>query len=300
MKYLLTGGNGFLGKYLAQSLISHGELIQLGRATQSDIVADFSQELPPLPVVDMVIHAAGTAHFIPKTRVEKELFFKVNVQGTEKLLNRISANQKLPKTFVFISSVAVYGQEIGDLIKENAPLMGTTPYALSKIKAEELILDWGKKHGVTTFILRLPLIVGENAPGNLGAMEKAIQAGYYYRVGKGESPKSMVLAKDVAELIPTLSGFEGGIYNLTDGVDPRISELDSAIAAKAKKSVKVVPLALIQPFAKIGDLFSILPINTYRLEKLSGQLTFDCTKAKIELNWSPNPVLGWFFEQKHD
>ena len=94
--------------------------------------------------------------------------------------------------------------------------------------------------------------------------------------------------------------FEGGIYNLTDGADPRISELDSAIAAKAKKSVKVVPLALIQPFAKLGDLFSILPINTYRLEKLIGQLTFDCTKAKTELKWSPNPVLGWFFEQKHD
>lgn len=298
MIYLLTGGNGFLGKYLAKSLRSNGELIQLGRTSQSDIVADFSKEIPKLPVVNMVVHAAGTAHFIPKTPSEKELFFRVNVQGTEKLLNRLSENSILPKTFVFISSVAVYGQDTGDLIKENAPLMGATPYALSKIKAEELILDWGKKHGVATFILRLPLIVGENAPGNLGAMKKAIQAGYYFRVGNGESRKSMVLAEDVAGLIPLLPGFEGGIYNLTDGIDPRISELDSVIAANAKKTVKVIPLALIKPFAKLGDLVSLLPINSYRLEKLIGQLTFDCTKAKRELNWSPRPILSWFTEKQ--
>lgn len=298
MIYLLTGGNGFLGKYLAKSLRSNGELIQLGRTSQSDIVADFSKEIPKLPVVNMVVHAAGTAHFIPKTLSEKELFFRVNVQGTEKLLNRLSENPTLPKTFVFISSVAVYGQDTGDLIKENAPLMGATPYALSKIKAEELILDWGKKNGVATFILRLPLIVGENAPGNLGAMQKAIQAGYYFRVGDGESRKSMVLAEDVAGWIPLLTGFKGGIYNLTDGADPKISELDSAIAAKAEKTVKVIPLALIKPFAKLGDLVSLLPINSYRLEKLIGQLTFDCTKAKRELNWSPRPILSWFTEKQ--
>lgn len=293
MIYLLTGGSGFLGKYLAKSLKSNGEVIQLGRTSQSDIVADFSLEIPPLLQTDLVVHAAGTAHLIPKTSEEKELFFRVNVQGTEKLLNRLSENPKLPTAFVFISSVAVYGKESGDLIKEDAPLLGSSPYALSKIKAEELILDWGKKHGVATFILRLPLIVGENAPGNLGAMQKAIQAGYYFRVGNGESRKSMVLAEDVAGLIPLLAGFEGGIYNLTDGVDPKISELDSAIAAKAKKSVKMIPLALIKPFVKLGDLVPILPINSNRLAKLIGQLTFDCSKAKSEINWAPRSVLEW-------
>lgn len=294
MKYLLTGGNGFLGKYLAKSLASKGELIQLGRSPQSDISADFSQEIPSLPETDMVVHAAGTAHFIPKTPEEKALFHTVNVQGTEKLINRLSENTNLPKTFVFISSVAVYGLETGELIKEDTPLLGKTPYALSKIKAEELILDWGKKYGVVTFILRLPLIVGENAPGNLGAMQKAIQAGYYFRVGKGDSRKSMVLAEDIADLIPLLAEYEGGIFNLTDGVDPKISELDFIMASQVNKSVKVIPIALIKPFAKLGDKISLFPINTYRLEKLIGQLTFDSSKAKKELNWSPNPVLNWF------
>jgi nucleoside-diphosphate-sugar epimerase len=294
MKYLLTGVNGFLGKYLVKSLKYQGDLIQVGRSSSSDIFADFSNEIPPLPEADMVVHAAGAAHFIPKTPEEKALFHTVNVKGTQKLLNRLSENTNLPKTFVFISSVAVYGQETGHLIKEDAPLLGKTPYAVSKIKAEELILDWGKKYDVATFILRLPLIVGENALGNLGAMQKAIQLGYYFRVGKGESQKSMVLAEDIARLIPGLVDHEGGIFNLTDGVDPKISELDSAMASQVKKTVKVIPLAFIKPFAKLGDKISLLPINTYRLEKLIGQLTFDCSKAKTELNWTPRSVLNWF------
>jgi nucleoside-diphosphate-sugar epimerase len=294
MKILLTGGNGFLGKYLIKSLKSTGEVIQIGRSSSSDIIADFSKNIPSLPSVDMVVHAAGTAHIIPRTQEEKNLFHTVNVQGTKKLLDRLSKSPNQPKSFIFISSVAVYGLETGESIKEDFPLLGNTPYALSKINAERLILDWGKKYSVTVFILRLPLIVGENAPGNLGAMQKAIQLGYYFRVGKGESQKSMILAEDIARLIPGLVDHEGGIFNLTDGVDPKISELDSAMASQVKKTVKVIPLAFIKPFAKLGDKISLLPINTYRLEKLIGQLTFDCSKAKTELNWTPRSVLNWF------
>lgn len=294
MKYLLTGGNGFLGKYLVKSLAYKGELIQLGRSSHSDIYVDFSREVPLVPETDMVIHAAGAAHFIPKTLEEKALFHTVNVQGTEKLLNRISENSNKPKIVVFISSVSVYGRDTGELITEEAPLLGTTPYAVSKIQAERLILGWGKKEGVSTVIFRLPLLVGENAPGNLGAMQKAIQAGYYFRVGKGDSCKSMVLAEDVARLVTTLSTSKGGIFNLTDGVDPKISDLDSAMADKLNKNVKVIPQAFIKPLAKLGDKISMFPINSYRLEKLIGQLTFDCSKAKQELNWSPTPVLDWF------
>jgi nucleoside-diphosphate-sugar epimerase len=192
--------------------------------------------------------------------------------------------------------VAVYGQETGELINEDSPLLGSSPYAVSKILAEQLILDWGKKQGVTTYILRLPLIVGEHAPGNLRAMQKAIQSGYYFRIGKGESRKSMVLAEDVAALVSRLTGGGGGIYNLTDNADPKLAELDTAMALRIHKSVKIVPLAIIRPLAMIGDRISVFPINTYRLKKLTGELTFDCSKARRELNWAPKSVLSWLTE----
>ena len=293
MKYLLTGASGFLGKYLLQTLIQKGTVTTLGRSTGSDIKADFQHELPPVPEVDMVVHAAGTAHFLPTTKEEISLFFNVNVKGTKRMLDRLAENKTLPAVFVFISSVAVYGKDCGSLIDENSETLGKTPYAESKLKAEQMILEWGKKHKVKVFILRLPLIVGENPPGNLGAMQKAIRKGYYFRIGNGDARKSMVLAEDIANLIPDLFNFKEGIYNLTDRVDPKICELDVAIGQKWKKSVKEIPMSLVKLFAKIGDRFGFFPVNTYRLEKLTAELTFDSTKAVEYLKWNPRAVLTW-------
>ncbi len=293
MKYLLTGASGFLGKYLLQSLVQSGTMITMGRSANSDIQANFQHELPPLPVVDMVVHAAGAAHFLPTTQEEKNQFFNVNVKGTKSLLDRLAENETFPSVFVFISSVSVYGKDSGKLINENSNTLGKTPYAESKLKAEQMIVEWGKEYGVKVFILRLPLIVGENPPGNLGAMQNAIKKGYYFRIGKGDSRKSMVLAEDIAKLLPDLPNFTAGIYNLTDGYDPKICELDKALGKKWGKNIKVIPLRLVKILARIGDKLKFFPVNSYRLEKLTGELTFDSTKAVEHLKWNPRPVLTW-------
>ena len=80
-------------------------------------------------------------------------------------------------------------------------MLGGTPYADSKIQAEELLREWGKLNNVNMLILRLPLLVGENPPGNLGSMIRAIKKGYYFRIGDGSARRSMVLAEDIAEVV---------------------------------------------------------------------------------------------------
>ena len=89
----------------------------------------------------------------------------------------------MPGLFVFISSVSVYGLEFGTGIDEANPLLAKDAYGKSKIAAEQLITSWGIKTAVPVVILRLPLVAGPNPPGNLGDMIKAIQAGYYFRIG---------------------------------------------------------------------------------------------------------------------
>lgn len=296
MKYLLTGASGFLGQYIFRRLIQDGTVVTMGRSSTSDIPADISHHIPPLPEVDMVVHAAGAAHFLPKSQKEIDCFYQINVEGTKRLLDQLSENKKTPGYFVFISSVAVYGIETGSEISENADLLGNTPYAKSKIEAEKLIADWGEEKGVKVFILRLPLVVGENPPGNLGAMQKAIQKGYYFRIGNGEARKSMVLAEDVADLIPRLPKFSGGIFNLTDRIDPKINELDTVLAQKVNRKVNAIPMQFLKAFAKLGDILPLLPVNSYRLQKLTGELTFDSSKAKENLNWDPRSVLTWYID----
>lgn len=291
MKILLTGASGFLGKILKEELTPFHEIITLGRKPENDISNDLRKEIPEVPEVDMIIHAAGKAHVIPKTEQEKKEFFKVNEKGTENLLKSIEKIN--PKIFILISTVAVYGKEKGENIDEEEPLFGDTPYALSKIKAEKLVMEYGERNSIKTLILRLPLIIGPNAPGNLGAISKAIQKGYYFRLGKGEARKSMVLASDIGQLINRWNG-EDGVFNLTDGFHPSLSELDTYMAKKSNKKVRSVSPEFLTIISKVGDFIPGFPLNSYRLRKLSDSLTFSDSKARQELNWKPKSVIGNF------
>lgn len=289
-KVLLTGASGFLGSFLINLTEYEGET--LGRGQRSTIRCDLSKEVPDLNKYDLIIHAAGKAHSVPKTDVEREAFFKVNVDGTKNLLKGLERAAILPKSFVFISTVAVYGLETGLLINEQSFLNANDPYGQSKIQAENLVEEWCARHNVICSILRLPLIVGENPPGNLGAMIKAIKKGYYFNIGGGLARKSMVLAKDVAKFIPRVAKI-GGIYNLTDGKHPSFAELSSAIAEQLNKSKPInIPLWLAKIIALAGDFLGAkAPINTNKLKKITSDLTFDDSHAKNKLDWNPTPVL---------
>ncbi|RIW12257.1 NAD-dependent epimerase/dehydratase family protein [Algoriphagus lacus] len=290
MKILITGGTGFLGKILVHELKKSHEVISLGRGSLNQISYDLSKEIPAIPQVDMIIHAAGKAHVIPKSEAQKKEFFEVNLAGTANLLKGIS---NVPRSLVFISTVAVYGLEKGEEIAENSPLLGETPYAKSKLEAENLVREWGVTNRVNILILRLPLIVGPNPPGNLGAMVSALKKGYYRRMGEGSARKSMVLAEDIAKALPDWMGLSG-TYNLTDGIHPSMAQLDVALAGKLGKTVKTLPLWPLKTLAKIGDLIPGFPLNSYRLDKLSHSLTFSDQKAQVELKWSPRSVLENF------
>lgn len=297
MQILLTGANGFLGSFIKAALETKGNLISLGTSHNNNIVCDLSNNIPEIPNVDVVIHAAGRAHVVPGTETEKEMFFKVNVDGTKNLLKALEKSNGLKK-FIFISSVSVYGLFEGKLINEQTPLNATDPYGKSKIAAENLIAKWCEERNIFYYILRLPLIAGKNAPGNLGAMINGIKNGRYLSIGKATANKSMVLASDVGELISDIEG-ESGIYNLTDGYHPAFGELENKIAAfYRKKSPLSLPIWMARFIGITGDIIGrSSPINSNKIKKITSTLTFDDTLAKTKLNWRPHTILAnWEIE----
>lgn len=298
MEILITGSSGFLGTIIENYLSKNNNTYGLNRGS-GFYQCDLEKKKPKFnSKFDLVIHAAGKAHITPKTTAEINEFYNVNVLGTQNLLKGLEASA-LPKSFVFISSVSVYGVSNGTLITEESPLKASDPYGLSKIEAELLVKDWCKNNNVICAILRLPLLVGENAPGNLGAMVKSIKNGYYFNIGGGMARKSMVLASDVAQLIPKVSKL-GGVFNLTDGVHPNFNELSRAISFSMNKGeLKNLPQLVAEIIAKFGDLIgSNAPINSLKLSKILSDLTFDDTKAKKILNWVPRSVVNYIRENK--
>lgn len=292
---LFTGASGFLGKNIYPILSKDYEIDTLGLSVKDKYTINFAQEIPVFDKqYDIVLHAAGLAHTIPGTIKQEEQFFQINFQGTKNLCAALEKN-KPPKTIIFISSVAVYGIESGTDISEEHSLLGTSPYALSKIKAEEYLKYWCLKNHVILGILRPSLIAGTNPPGNLGAMINGIKSGRYLRIGDGKTRKSILMAEDIARIVPKIAEV-GGIFNICDDRHPYVVELETLITTQlGKKPPLSVPYWGARGLAKLGDIIgNRFPINSFKLDKIVKPLTFSNEKAKRELNWKPMDVLSNF------
>lgn len=297
MKNLLfTGASGFLGKNIIPLLSTQFNIKTMGLSEVDDYKVNLATTVPNLKEewFNVVLHAAGKAHSVPKTEEEKKAFFDVNLQGTINLCNGLEKTN-LPKAIVFISTVAVYGREFGENIDEGHPLNGDTPYAKSKIEAEKYLTEWCNSHNVTLAIIRPSLIAGSNPPGNLGAMINGIRTGRYLSISGGKSHKSVLMVQDIDRMLPTLVE-KGGVYNVCDDRHPTFAELEVVISQQLNKKKPIsIPFGLAKMIARVGDLLgNRAPINTLKLKKITESLTFSNEKAKRELGWEPLDVLENF------
>jgi nucleoside-diphosphate-sugar epimerase len=295
MNLLFTGASGFLGNNTRYILDKKYKITTIGLTIQDDYIVNIAHDIPVLSEkYDVILHAAGKAHVVPKTEAEKQSFFDVNLQGTKNLCAALEKSG-IPKSFIFISTVAVYGCDFGENITEDHPLNGDTPYALSKIQAEIFLRDWCNKHGVILSIIRPSLIAGPNPPGNLGAMINGIRMGKYLSIGGGKTKKSVLMVEDIARLVPLLAE-KGGTYNVCDTYQPSFRELESIICKQLGKSMPLsIPLWIAKLLGVIGDrLGKKAPINSLKLKKITESLTFSNEKARKGLGWEPMSVLDNF------
>ena len=295
MNLLFTGASGFLGNNLKPILSQTYSIKTLGLTDEDDIKINLAQAVPQIiDSFDIVLHAAGKAHTVPRTEAEKKVFFDVNYQGTVNLCKALEQSH-LPKALIFISTVAAYGLEYGENVTEDYPLKGKNPYSLSKIQAEQFLTDWCKEHDVILGILRPSLLAGKNPPGNLGDMIKGIATNRYLSIAGGKAKISVLMVEDIARILPALIE-RGGIYNVCDDEHPSFRELEILIAEQlGKKSPPSIPYWMAKSMALAGDLLGKkAPINSLKLKKITESLTFSNEKAKRELNWQPLNVLENF------
>ena len=298
MNILISGGTGFLGKYFYSYWRSKGYSVDsIGRGNTNEIVFDLSKSTPNLSKeYDYFIHCAGKAHMVPKNDKEAKEFYLVNEFGTNFFLNAISNQKKKPKGVLIVSSASVYGLTFGELINEKTLLNAKDPYGKSKISSEKIAIEWGNLNNIKISIIRLPLVVGKNPPGNLAAMINAIKAGKYFNIAGGIAKKSMVLATDVASFSFNLINI-GGIYNLTDSRHPNFNELSHVIANNyGITNLKNIPFFTAKILSRIcevlNNIFKLkIPFTRVTLNKMTLDLTFDDEKAR-KIGWKPNSVIN--------
>jgi len=179
MKTLITGGNGFLGRKLAQRLLAEGRVTEL-------VLLDV-QDGPPLPdgaasligdlcdattqdrirhgAFDSVFHLAAVVS--AAAEADFELGMRVNVDGTRALLDACRAMPRPPR-FVFASSVAVFGFA-PPVVEDDTPARPQSSYGAQKAIGELMVNDYSRKGFIQGCALRLPTVVVRPGKPNLAA-----------------------------------------------------------------------------------------------------------------------------------
>ena len=294
-KLLFTGASGFLGNNVLPILKQNYEVKTMGLEDTCDYSVNMAYSTPKLrEKFDVVLHAAGKAHSVPKTEAEKKVFYDVNLDGTIHLCDALGM-VGAPKCLVFVSTMSVYGCDNGENVSEKHPLEGTSPYADSKIKAEEYLTEWCARNNVKLGIIRPALLAGPNPPGNLGAMIKGIKTHRYLSIAGGKAKKSVMMVQDIANLVPLLEN-HGGVYNVCSDEQPAFRQLEKVISEQLGMSMPLsIPYWMAKCMALVGDcLGKKAPINSLKLTKITSSMTFSNEKAKKELGWKPLNVLENF------
>ena len=277
VKVSMSDPDGHAGKILSESLREKGYELIDGFDIESNIV----------------INNLVKNEFNLSTHENSDVFDEVNYQGTKSLCEAIDKWTVKPTAFIYLSCVSVYGCDEGELINENYHLNGTTPYAISKIRAEDFLIEWAYENKVCLCILRLPeILAGSDSPGYLGEIIKTIQSGRYIRIGNGNFKKSALWIEDIATLIPKVPAIEG-IYNLTDSYHPLLKELELVIASSLQKKPSFrIPLLIAKSMAFFRDVSgNPVPFNSKKLKEITASLTFDSRKARETFDWNPSNVL---------
>lgn len=167
-RILITGMNSYIGRSVETWLMREPDKYMVDTVDMEDDSwkeADFS-------LYDVVFHVAGIVHQKEKPDM-KELYFKVN----RDLPIEVARKAKLDgvKQFIFMSSMAVYGEEgkIGQevVIDRNTPINPKTLYSISKVEAEKGVSKLNDD-SFKIVILRPPMVYGHNCPGNYARLEK--------------------------------------------------------------------------------------------------------------------------------
>ncbi len=277
VRAFLTGGSGFVGRWLRDHLESLGdEVIELGEGIDVAEAGALDAELAAARP-DVVFHLAALTH-VGRSWEAPEETLRVNAFGTLHLLEAARALPASPRV-VLVSSAEVYGSGDGTPLTEDSPLRPSSPYAASKVAAEYLGVQEHLGRGLDVVRVRPFNHVG---PGQAPSF---VVAGLAERIARAEAEgRGTVLvgnlgaARDFTDVrdvvrayrLVALDGQPGAVYNVCSGRAVAISRLAELLVAAAKHPVELVEdPALLRPVdvpLLLGDCARLAALSGWRPE----------------------------------
>jgi len=250
MKFLITGGAGFLGSALVNRLVEQGHHVRVlddlsaGDRSRLDPRAVFTRgdtrDIPKLWAllkgVDCVYHLAARVS-VPESVLYPVEYNEVNVGGTVSLMTAV--RDARVKRVVFTSSGAAYGEQEEQPVRETARLKPESPYAVSKMAAEGYVLALSALWGIETVILRIFNAYGPgqsipptHAPVIPRFLKQILGGGSLVIYGNGKQSRDFVYVSDVVDALVAAakaSSVDRAVINVGSGREVTINALVEAI-----------------------------------------------------------------------
>ncbi len=263
-RYLVTGGAGFIGSHLVESLLARGQRV----CVLDNFLTGKRENLAPFlgrielvegdlrdpdacrraaDGIDFVLHQAALPS-VPRSVADPFTTDEINVRGTLNIL--WAAVQAKVKRLVFASSSSVYGDEPGLPKREGVEGKPLSPYAASKWAGEKYLQVFSRTYGLETVSLRYFNVFGPRQdPASQYAAAVPLFITRILRgegptvFGDGEQSRDFTYAANVVEanlLACTAAGAAGSIFNIACADRITVNALIAKINGLLGKSVPPV------------------------------------------------------------
>jgi len=263
MKYLVTGGAGFIGSNIVETLVHHGERVRVidnfstgYRENLSNVeskieiiegdIRSYHTVRDAVDGMDFVLHQAALGS-VPRSIDDPITTNDVNANGTLNLLD--VAKDANIKRFVFASSSSIYGDSLALPKNEQMIPSPISPYAVSKLSAEKYSYVFNKVYGLETVVLRYFNVFGpkQSPKGAYAAIIPLfIQAMLENRAptiyGDGKTSRDFTFVRDVVEanLVACVrENIQGKVFNIAGSSQTSLNELAKIIAEETGYSGEI-------------------------------------------------------------
>ena len=288
MKYLVTGGAGFIGSNIAEKLLKEGHFVRVldnffsGKRENLSFTQEFARtgafELIEGDIrdksacekacagMDYVLHQAALRS-VPKSLKEPESYNDVNINGTLFMLQ--AASKAKVQRFVFVSSSSVYGDTDKFPEREDAYPLLISPYALSKLTGEYYCRIFSEFFNVETVCLRYFNVFGPRQalddeyavviPKFIHCILRDEQPPIF---GTGKQSRDFTFIENVVQaniLAATVPGIKHEVFNVANGRDNTVLELVDSLNKIIGKNIqpKLLPVRAGDVFRTSADISKI-------------------------------------------
>jgi nucleoside-diphosphate-sugar epimerase len=299
MRYLVTGGSGFLGINLVRYLLERGHaVVSLDllpfdyddcRDRVEAIVGDIRDRAAvdrAMQGVDIAVHCAAALPLYSKADI-----LSTDIDGTRNVLE--SALAARVDRVIHVSSTAVYGVPDHHPLYETDPLIGVGPYGEAKIAAERLCIEYREK-GMCIPILRPKSFVGPERLGVFALLFDWARDGRNFPLpGRGDNLYQLMDVADLCDAIYLCATLDRAVVN--DVFNVGAKEFDTvkndfqAVLDRAGKSKRIVPMPELPMKLALAGLraLRLSPVYKWAYGTVSKESFVSIEKAERALGFKP-------------